>query len=104
MPKRLSSLGSAFGFSLAFVCCAAARPATTEDLAGRTICYNNGMKATYFSDGRLENSVTGKGTWKVTSDGVRINAERYTGTEDFEINPEGTISVPSFGFIGKDCK
>ena len=104
MPKRLSSLGLAFGFSLAFVCCAAARPATTEDLAGRTICYNNGMKATYFSDGRLENNRTGKGTWKVTSGGVQINAERYNRLEDFEVNPDGTISVPTFGFTGKDCE
>jgi len=70
MRKGLSSLGLAFGISLAFVFWAAARPATTEDLAGRTICYNNGMKATYFSDGRLENSFTGKGTWKVIFDGA----------------------------------
>jgi hypothetical protein len=76
MCKRLSSLDLAFGFSLTFVCCAAARPATTEDLTGRTICYNNGMIATYFSDESLENSVTGKGTWKVTSSGVQITADR----------------------------
>ena len=104
MRKRLSSLGSAFGISLAFVCCAAARPVTTEDLAGRTICYNNGMKATYFSDGKLENSMTGKGTWKVVPDGVQINAERYSGLEDFEISPDRTISVAAFGLIGNDCK
>lgn len=53
MGKRRGLIGLASGISLALVGHATAKPATTKDLAGRTICYNNGEKATYF---RAENT------------------------------------------------
>jgi hypothetical protein len=105
MGGRLSPLGSAFGLSLAFVCGAAvARPATVKDLAGRTVCYNNGEKATYFRDGEYESNTIGKGTWRVTSAGVQLSAERYTGILDFEISPDKSISIASVSMTGNDCK
>ena len=104
MRKRLSAFGLAFGLSLAFVCCAMARPATVKDLAGRTICYNNGEKSTYFRDGKYENNRIGKGTWTVTSAGVQLHAERFSGILDFEIQPDKSISIAAYNMIGNDCK
>ncbi len=96
MSKRVSSLGLALGISLAFVFCAMARPATVKDLAGRTICYNNGEKATYFRDGKYQNNLIGKGTWTVTSAGVQLHAERFSGLLDFEIQPDNSISIAAY--------
>jgi hypothetical protein len=104
MRKRLSPFGIAFGLSLAFVCCAMARPVTTKDLAGRTICYNNGEKATYSRDGKYESNMIGKGTWTVTSAGVQLHAERFSGILDFEMQPDKSISIASHNMTGNDCK
>ncbi len=104
MGKHLWVLGLASGLSLALVGQAMAKPATTKDLAGRTICYNNGEKATYLRGGKYVNNKIGNGTWSVTSVGVQLNAERFTGLVDFEIQPDGTIALPAYGLTGKDCK
>jgi hypothetical protein len=104
MRKHLSSFGLAFGLSLVFVCCATAKPVTTKDLAGRTICYNNGEKATYSGGGKYESNKIGNGTWRVTSGGVQLNAERFTGVIDFEIQPDKSISLPAYNMTGTDCK
>jgi hypothetical protein len=104
MLKRFLSLGLACGLSLVFAGYAMAKPATTRDLAGRTICYNTGEKATYLRGGKYENNMIGNGTWRVTSVGVQIDAERFKGIIDFEIQPDGTISIPAYHMTGKDCK
>jgi hypothetical protein len=104
MRKHLSPFGLAFALSLAFVCCAMARPVTTKDLAGRTICYNNGERATYFRDGKYESSSIGKGTWTVTSVGVQLHAEHFSGNLDFEIQPDKSISIAAYSMTGNDCK
>jgi hypothetical protein len=104
MGKRLSPIGLAVGLSLALVGGAMARPATMKDLAGRTICYNTGEKATYFRDGKYESNTIGKGTWKVTGAGVQLTAERYTGLLAFEVNPDKSVSIPSANMTGIDCK
>ena len=104
MRKRLLSLGLASALSLAFVCNAIARPATVKELAGRTICYNNGEKATYFRGGKYESNKIGNGTWAVTSAGVELHAERFSGILDFEIQPDKSVSIAAYNMIGNDCK
>ena len=81
-----------------------AKPATTKDLAGRTICYNNGEKATYSRDGKYDSNLIGKGVWKATSLGVQINAQTFTGLLDFEMQPDGSIHIDKYNMIGNDCK
>ena len=76
MRNRTSTPGLAFALSLSFVCCAVARPATTEDLAGRTICWDNGEKSAFLPGGKYENSLHGSGTWKVTSTGLKFIPRR----------------------------
>jgi hypothetical protein len=83
---------------------ALAKPATTADLAGRTICYSNGEKATYHSDGRYENNVIGNGTWRVTSSGVDLETDSLKAVIAIEILTDGTISIPRAGMSGTDCK
>jgi hypothetical protein len=86
------------------VCCAMARPVTVKDLAGRTICYNNGEKATYFPGGKYQSNMIGAGTWKVTSGGVQLATEKFSGVLDFEIQADKSISIASHGMTGRDCK
>jgi hypothetical protein len=104
MRKCLSSLGLTLGLSLAFVLGAMARPATVKDLAGRTICYSNGMKATYFRGGKYANNVIGNGTWRVTSVDLQLDTERAHEVIVVEIQPDHTILLPVLSLTGKDCK
>ena len=104
MGKRRGLIGLASGISLALVGHATAKPATSKDLAGRTICYNNGEKATYFRGGKYESSKIGNGTWSATSAGIQISAEHFAGLIDFELQPDGTLSLPAYVMTGKDCK
>jgi len=87
-----------------FTSYAVAKPVTTTDLAGRTICYSNGEKATYFRNGKYENNKIGNGTWSVTSVGVQLNAQFMTALLDFEIGRDRTILIPAYNMIGMDCK
>ena len=103
MRKLLSLLWLAFGLSFAFSCCAMARPVTAEDLAGRSICFSNGSKATFFPDGKYENNSIGKGTWAVTSDGVKVNAQLMNAVFKLDKHPDGTFS-DNLGLTGKYCK
>jgi hypothetical protein len=90
--------------SVAYVSLATAKPVTTADLAGRTICYNNGEKATYLRGGKYVNSKFGNGTWAVTAAGVQLHAGDFSGIFDFEVQPDRTISLPSVNLTGTDCK
>jgi len=100
MRNRTSTLGLAFALSLSFVCCAVARPVTTKDLAGRTICWDNGETSTFSPDGKYENSLHGSGTWKVTSNGLEINSV----VARAEMRDDGTILDVTYNVAGKACK
>ena len=103
MRQRLLPFGLALGLSFAFSCCAVARPVTAEDLAGRSICFSNGSKATFFPDGKYENNSIGKGTWAITSDGVKVHSELLNAVFKLDIHPDGTFS-DNLGLTGKYCK
>jgi hypothetical protein len=104
MRKFSLPLGVAMGFSLAFVCHAIAKPATTKDLAGRTICYDNGMKVTYFRGGKYANSLFGEGTWRIDSAGIHIKTGSLDETLVVDIQPDNSVSLPTVRLTGKDCK
>ena len=43
-------------------------------------------------------------TWAVTSAGVELHAERFSGILDFEIQPDKSVSIAAYNMIGNDCK
>ena len=104
MRNKASILRLAFALSLSFVCCAVARPVTTEDLAGRTICWDNGETSAFLPGGKYENSRHGSGTWKVTSTGLEIHSETFGGIFQVEVRDDGTILDATYNVAGKVCK
>jgi hypothetical protein len=104
MRNRTSTLGFAFALSLGFVCSAVARPATTKDLAGRKICWDNGETSAFLSGGKYQNSRHGTGTWKVTATGLEIHSETFSGVFQVEMRDDGTILDATYNVSGKVCK
>lgn len=104
MRRHLAPLWLAFALSLAFVCCAAARPVTTKDLAGRKICWENGETSTFLPGGKYENSRHGSGVWKVTPAGLEIHAGEFAGVFDAQIQPDGGILDATYNVAGTICK
>jgi hypothetical protein len=104
MRTRLPPLGLAFALLLVSACCALARPATTKDLAGRKICWDNGETSTYVSGGKWENSRHASGTWRVTSAGLEIHSETFGGILRVEMQDDGTILDATYNIVGRFCK
>lgn len=104
MRTRLVSYASAFGFVLTFVYFAMARPVTTQDLAGRTICWDNGETSTYLRGGTWTNSRHGSGTWKVTPAGLEIHSDSFGGALRVELQDDGTILDATYNVPGHFCK
>jgi hypothetical protein len=104
MRTCLPPLGLALTFLLTSICSATARPVTTEDLAGRTICWDNGEKSTYTRDGKWENDRHGSGTWKVTPAGVEIHSETFGGVLSVEMRDDGTVLDATYNIAGKFCE
>jgi hypothetical protein len=47
------------------------RPVTTQDLSGKSFCWNNGKRTTYGADGKFSNSLGSHGRpWLVLEPGV----------------------------------
>ena len=44
---------------------ALARPAIKADLAGKKICWSEGVAGTFYPNGKFVNSIQEEGTWKV---------------------------------------
>jgi hypothetical protein len=104
MRNRTSTLVLAFALSLSFVCYAVARPATTKDLAGLTICWENGETSAFLPDGIYKNNLHGTGTWKMTSNGLEIHSETFGGMFQVEMREDGTILDATYNVAGKVCK
>lgn len=102
MRTLLPPLGLAFAVFLVSVCSAMARPATTKDLAGRKICWDNGETSIYVSGGKWENS--SHGAWRVTPAGLEIHSETFDGILSVEIQDDGTILDATYNIAGKFCK
>jgi len=77
-------------------------PVTSEDLTGKTICWQNtsfGPSVTHFGEGGkystsgapILRGPDGEGTWAVTSDGVKIDTEVRHHIDKMEKLPDGTF-------------
>jgi hypothetical protein len=91
------SLAISIGFGLFFLAIApaSARPAKTSDIAGKTLCWEDGTVEKYASDGTYTNMVDGPGTWRIDDKGhVTWKLEKYPPTfaGDEQINDDGTIT------------
>jgi hypothetical protein len=104
MRNRTSTLALAFALSFSFVYCAVARPATTKDLAGRKICWDNGETSVFSPDGKYENSLHGSGTWEMTPKGLEIKHGTFDGLFQVEVRDDGTILDATYNVAGKVCK
>jgi hypothetical protein len=106
MMKRLVSLAAIMTLG---VTAALAGPVTTKDLAGHKICWRNGW-TTYDPSGTYTDGYAGKGTWQVTSSGVKITGSSYQFVADIEKLPDGTFKFHSdklgaaYDGVGQYCK
>ena len=64
------------------------RPVTTQDLIGKTYCWENGGKGTYGAGGSFSNNRGYHGTWSVTEPGVVLVGSRYN---QIDILPDGRL-------------
>jgi hypothetical protein len=104
MRMRETPFASAFALLFGLVCVAMARPVTTRDLAGKTVCWDNGETSTYSGGGTWANSRHGSGTWKVTPDGVEIHSDTFGGVLLVELPDDGTILDATYYVPGRFCK
>jgi hypothetical protein len=75
---------------------ALARPVTTADLSGKTICWNDGDRQTYSPGGKFSSTRWGTGTWRVTANGVQIHAHPGgNGLIDIRLR-HGTYSLTTY--------
>jgi len=104
MLNYLSPIGSAVAISLVFAAPALATEATTADLSGKKICWDNGLVSTYFPGGKYYSTLAGNGTWRATSAGIEIHAEHFAGLFDADKKPDGTFYSGTEHAGGKYCK
>jgi len=106
MCKYLAPLGAACVLYVTFVSCAIAKPVTGADLSGKSICWGDGAKDTYMPGGKYLSTRHGAGTWEISSIGVEIHSQTWTGVKDIEKLPDGTFTfaIPGLFFPGKYCK
>ena len=52
-----------------------AEPVTRADIAGKTICQDNGVKVTYHANGSAVSNRFGRGTWDLNGSRLSLNAE-----------------------------
>ena len=52
-----------------------AAPVTRADIAGKTICQDNGVTVTYFANGSAVSNRFGKGSWMLTENRLTLNGE-----------------------------
>jgi hypothetical protein len=90
--RILLSLAIVAGFSFLLLPSAVARPVTTADLSGKTICWANGNVVTYLPGGKQISTMGGEGTWRVTAIGVEVITQAYSNIFDDQILPDGTYA------------
>jgi hypothetical protein len=101
-PRRLRAAATAISLFLAAP--AFASQATTADLLGKKICWDNGLISTYSPGGKYYSTYAGNGTWRATSVGVEIHAEHYSGFFDADKKPDGSFYSGTEHAAGHYCK
>jgi hypothetical protein len=91
---------------LAFTDFGQGRPVTFQDLAGKTFCWDNPLRATYGANGQFLNSWGVRGTWVVVNPGVvelrdevkpgKYGSSRY---RQWELLPDGRLHGYSYCLI-----
>jgi hypothetical protein len=90
--KTPLSLATSVGFSLLLLSTAIARPVTTADLSGKTICWDGGFVKTFYPGGKSSETGYGEGTWRVTSAGVEMSTKSFKNIFDVQILDDGTLT------------
>ena len=101
MKTPVSQLATSVGFSLLLFSTAIARPVTTADLSGKTICWSGGLIKTFYPGGKSSETTYGEGTWRVTSVGVEMSTKYFTNIYDVQILDDGTLTSHA-NFGGQD--
>ena len=108
MHRYLWSLGAAFALSLAFCSGAPAAPASSADLSGKKICWDNGSASNYGPGGKYSNTMSGEGTWSMTAKGIHVHTDRYDYIASIEKLPGGSFQAVILGAgiksTGSYCK
>jgi len=81
-----------------------AEMATTADLSGKKICWDNGNISSFFADGKYSSPVLGNGTWSASSKGVEIHADAGGVLLDVDRQPDGTFKSRVEHAAGKYCE
>jgi hypothetical protein len=101
MKTPLSQLAISFGLSLLLLSTAIARPVTTADLSGKTICWSSGLAKTFYPGGKSSETTYGEGTWRVTPAGVQMSTKYSTNIYDVQILDDGSLTSDA-DFGGRD--
>ena len=76
------------------------RPVTAKDLAGKTICWSDGVKETFETDGIRTSSLGGHRKWVVVEPGLLRVARVYT---QIEMTQDGRFHIHRYcGLCGGD--
>ena len=106
MQKLVRSLLLVSVFALALSQSATASQVTANDLAGKKICFDSGLTATFAQNGEYKSGKLpgGVGTWAVTTGGVSVYSSSWNGFVDIDKLPNGAFKSGHFGGVGRYCK
>jgi hypothetical protein len=93
--QRSIALSISLGLFFFAVATASARPAKSSDIAGKTLCWQDGTVEKYTADGKYMNMADGPGTWSIDDKGhVVWRLEKYgvTFSGDEKMNDDGTVT------------
>ena len=83
---------------------AEARPVNAKDVSGKTFCWQDGTKETYFSSGKFVSTGDGEGTWETVAGVISVHAHTGDWAWTGETKADGSIFNEKRGTIGKPCK
>jgi hypothetical protein len=101
--REFVSIGLATLVCPFFAVSAFAAPVTAKDLSGKKICWDDGLVGTFSPGGKYHSSLSGAGTWEVTSVGVQIRTERFSGLYDIDRQPDGALKSLTRHSSGHYC-
>jgi hypothetical protein len=104
MRFHLTTIASTVAIFVIVTAEALAAPATTADLSGKKICWDNGNVGTYSAGGKYSSTMVGTGTWRVTSVGIELHTQGYSGYQDVDKRPDGTFNSALEHGGGHYCK
>jgi len=107
MRKCILLVSATCVLSLALAAVATAGSVSSADLAGHSICWDNGSTSSYGRGGKYANTLSGEGTWAPTSGGFHIHTDRYDYVAAIQKMPDGSFQAEVLGAriktTGKYC-